>query len=152
MGAKNEAREKNMRKKRGGWCRPLTDSARGSVAIEFAFILPILAALAFGAIDFGRMLWFQEVLVNATRVGARQGTLFQSGNGDPEIQAAIAASLQSGGLASNGLSVTTNGVGSPQGQPLTVTSTIPWNYMVIDKLVPGISNNTLTASVTMMME
>ncbi|MDH5575486.1 MAG: pilus assembly protein [Nitrospirota bacterium] len=127
-------------------------SERGSTAIEFALILPVLASLVFGAIDFGRMLWFKEVLVNATRVGARQGTLFASGNGQSEIEAAITASLAAGGVDPSGLTVVANGVGSPQGQPLSVVATIPWNYIIIDKLVPALSTPNLQASVTMMME
>lgn len=130
----------------------LRQSERGSTAIEFALILPILASLVFGAIDFGRMLWFKEVLVNATRVGARQGTLFAAGNGEAEIQAAISASLAAGGVDPSGLTVEVTGVGGAQGQPLNVESTIPWNYFVIDKLVPGLSTPNLQASVTMMME
>jgi Flp pilus assembly protein TadG len=58
--------------------RKLTKSERGAAAVEFALLLPVIATLTFGMIDFGRMLWFQEVLVNATRTGARQGTLFNS--------------------------------------------------------------------------
>jgi len=130
----------------------LRQSERGSTAIEFALILPVLASLVFGAIDFGRMLWFKEVLVNATRVGARQGTLFASGNGLSEIEAAVTASLAAGGVDPSGLTVVANGVGSPQGQPLNVVATIPWNYIVIDKLVPALSTPNLQASVTMMME
>lgn len=129
-----------------------TQSERGSTAIEFALILPILASLVFGAIDFGRMLWFKEVLVNATRVGARQGTLFAAGNGEAEIHAAISASLAAGGVDPSGLTVVANGVGDPQGQPLNVVATIPWNYFVIDKIVPGLNTPNLQASVTMMME
>ncbi|WNM61941.1 TadE/TadG family type IV pilus assembly protein [Candidatus Nitrospira neomarina] len=130
----------------------LRQSERGSTAVEFALILPILASLVFGAIDFGRMLWFKEVLVNATRVGARQGTLFAAGNGQAEIEAAVTASLTAGGVDSSGLSVAVNGVGGAQGQPLNVVATIPWNYFVIDKLIPAISTPNLQASVTMMME
>ena len=130
----------------------LRQSERGSTAVEFALILPILASLVFGAIDFGRMLWFKEVLVNAARVGARQGTLFAAGNGQSEIEAAVATSLADGGVDPSGLTVVVNGVGNPQGQPLNVVATIPWNYFVIDKLVPAISTPNLQASVTMMME
>lgn len=130
----------------------LKQSERGSTAIEFALILPILASLAFGAIDFGRMLWCKEVLVNAARVGARQGTLFSAGNGQTEIEAAVSASLSAGGVDPSGLTVVANGVGNPQGQPLNVVATIPWNYFVIDKLIPAISIPNLQASVTMMME
>ncbi len=130
----------------------LRQSERGSTAVEFALILPILASLVFGAIDFGRMLWFKEVLVNATRVGARQGTLFAAGNGQTQIEAAVSASLSAGGVDPSGLTVVANGVGGAQGQPLNVVATIPWNYFVIDKLIPAISTPNLQASVTMMME
>ena len=68
-------------------------SERGAAAMEFALLLPVLATLVFGMIDFGRMLWFQEILVNATRDGVRQGTLFNSGNGQSEIQAIISQAL-----------------------------------------------------------
>lgn len=130
----------------------LRQSERGSTAVEFALILPILASLVFGAIDFGRMLWFKEVLVNAARVGARQGTLFASGNGQTEIENAITTSLSDGGVDPSGLTVVTTGIGSLQGQPLNVVATIPWNYFIIDKIIPAISTPNLQASVTMMME
>ena len=130
----------------------VTRSERGAAAMEFALILPILATMVFGMIDFGRMLWFQEVLVNATRDGARQGTLFNSGNGQTEIQQVIAQALNNGGVSASGLSVSVNGVGSGQGNPLTVTSTIPWQFFVIDNLIPAISTNQLQASITMMNE
>ena len=120
--------------------------------MEFALILPILATMVFGMIDFGRMLWFQEVLVNATRDGARQGILFNSGNGQTEIQQVVAQALNYGGVSASGLSVAVNGVGSGQGNPLTVTSTIPWQFFVIDNLVPAISTNQLQATITMMNE
>ena len=132
--------------------RKLTKSERGSAAVEFALLLPIIATLTFGMIDFGRMLWFQEVLVNATRTGARQGTLFNSGNGQSQIQGFVAQSLANGGVPAAGLNVTVNGLGTGQGNPLTVTSSIPWNYMVIDGLIPALSTSQLQATVVMMNE
>ena len=128
------------------------NSERGAAAMEFALVLPLLAALVFGIVDFGRMLWFQEVLVNATRTGARQGILFNSGNGQSEIETFVSQALTNGGLPAGGLSVTVTGVGTGQGNPLTVTSTIPWQFMIIDRIVPGITSNQLTSSVTMMNE
>lgn len=120
--------------------------------MEFALLLPIIATLTFGMIDFGRMLWFQEVLVNATRTGARQGTLFNSGNGSSEIQGFVAQSLTNGGVPPAGLNVTVTGLGTGQGNPLTVTSSIPWQYMVIDSLIPALNTPQLQASVVMMNE
>ncbi len=132
--------------------RKLTKSERGSTAVEFALLLPILATLTFGMIDFGRMLWFQEVLVNATRTGARQGTLFNSGNGSTEIQGFVAQSLTNGGVPAAGLNVAVTGLGTGQGNPLTVTSTIPWQFMVVDGLIPSLTTNQLQATVVMMNE
>jgi Flp pilus assembly protein TadG len=132
--------------------RQFKKSERGSAAVEFALLLPVLATLTFGMIDFGRMLWFQEVLVNATRDGARQGTLFNSGNGQGEIQGFVAQALANGGVGSTGLNVTVNGLGTGQGNPLTVTSSIPWQFMVIDGLIPSLSTNQLQATVVMMNE
>ena len=127
-------------------------SERGSAAVEFAMILPILATLVFGIIDFGRMLWFQEVLVNATRTGARQGTLFNAGNGQTQIEGFVSQALTNAGVPATGLNVSVTGVGTGQGNPLTVTSTIPWQFFVVDKLVPGVTTNQLTSTVTMMNE
>ena len=130
----------------------IRSSERGAAAMEFALLLPVLATLTFGAIDFGRMLWFQEILVNATRDGVRQGTLFNSGNGQSEIQAIISQGLSNGGVPTGGLSVSVSGVGTGTGNPLTVTSTIPWNFMIIDGLVPGLNVTQLQATVVMMNE
>ena len=132
--------------------RKIRSSERGAAAMEFALLLPVLSTLIFGMIDFGRMLWFQEILVNATRDGARQGTLFDSGNGQSEIQAIISQALSNGGVPAGGLNVSVNGIGSGTGNPLTVTSTIPWNFMIIDGLVPGLTVNQLQATVVMMNE
>ena len=54
---------------------------RGSVAVEFALVLPILLLVVFGIIDFGRMLNAQITLTQAAREGARWAALGQPGVG-----------------------------------------------------------------------
>lgn len=130
----------------------LAKSEQGATAVEFALILPILAALIFGMIDFGRLMWQQEVLVNATREGARQGILFGSGNGPTEIEATVSQAVSDGGLDASGLTVSVTGVGAGVGNPLAVTSNLPFQFIVADKLIPGVTTNTLSASITMMNE
>jgi hypothetical protein len=49
--------------------RPLT-SRRGTAAVEFAFILPILAILVFAVIDFGRYIQARLIVTNVSREGA----------------------------------------------------------------------------------
>ncbi len=44
---------------------------RGAVAVEFAFVLPLILMLVFGLIDFGRLLMAQISLTQAVREGVR---------------------------------------------------------------------------------
>jgi len=44
---------------------------RGSVAIEYALILPALLMLVFGIIDTGRVMWTYTTLYRATEAAAR---------------------------------------------------------------------------------
>lgn len=43
----------------------------GASAVEFALLLPFLVLLVFGTIEFGLLLYNQQVLTNATREAAR---------------------------------------------------------------------------------
>ena len=48
-------------------------SHRGAAAVEFALVLIPLIILTFGLIEFGLLMYNQQVLTNATREGARYG-------------------------------------------------------------------------------
>jgi Flp pilus assembly protein TadG len=78
---------------------------RGSVAVEFALLLPVLLLLIFGVIDFGRAINDQITLTQAAREGARLAALGYSA-------AAVQSRAQS---AATGLSPVT----------VTVTSSCP---------------------------
>src|SRR6059058_4755881 len=45
---------------------------RGTAAVEFAFLSPILLALLLGVWEVGRLAQVQQILTNAAREGARQ--------------------------------------------------------------------------------
>jgi hypothetical protein len=47
-------------------------SRRGVVMAEFAIVLPIFILAVIGIIEFGRAVMVQQILVNATREGARR--------------------------------------------------------------------------------
>jgi hypothetical protein len=51
--------------------RHLLRDGRGSSAVEFALVLPVLLVLLFGIIDGGRFLWDFNRAEKATQVGAR---------------------------------------------------------------------------------
>jgi len=46
-------------------------SDRGSVAVEFALLVPVLFLILFGIINFGVLMYNQAVITNASREGAR---------------------------------------------------------------------------------
>jgi Flp pilus assembly protein TadG len=59
---------------------------KGVSAVEFALILPVLVLILFGIIEFGLILYNQQVITNASREGAREGILFNSGE-RPDVTA-----------------------------------------------------------------
>jgi len=61
---------------------------RGTAAVEFALVLPVLLLIVFGIVDFGRALNAQLTLTGAAREGVRLAAL---GYTDAAIQARVAA-------------------------------------------------------------
>lgn len=53
----------------------LIKSSKGQALVEFAFVLPILFGFIFGIIEFGRVMWVQQVLSNAARAAVREASL-----------------------------------------------------------------------------
>lgn len=49
------------------------NSQKGAAAVEAAIVIPLLALMAFGAIEFGLLFYNKQVIVNASREGARAG-------------------------------------------------------------------------------
>jgi Flp pilus assembly protein TadG len=51
---------------------------RGAAAVEFAIVAPVFFMLVVGMIEIGRAIMVQQVLINASRVGARQAAMLTS--------------------------------------------------------------------------
>lgn len=60
-------------------------SQKGSVLIEFVFILPVFLLLLFGTISFSVALYNKTILTMATREGARAGVKFVKDRTDAMI-------------------------------------------------------------------
>jgi Flp pilus assembly protein TadG len=54
------------------------EGRRGVAAVEFAIVAPLFFMLIFGFIELGRAMMVQQVLTNASRVGARSAALMNS--------------------------------------------------------------------------
>ncbi len=72
---------------------------RGSAAVEFALVLPVLLLILFGIIDFGRALNAQIELTGAAREGARLAALGYS-------NAAIQTRVEAAAPSLSGITVT----------------------------------------------
>lgn len=71
-----------MQRRLTNWCSWITDR-RGTAAIEFAFVAPVLLLLTLGVIDTGRMMWTAATLEHAAREGARYASLRGADSSQP---------------------------------------------------------------------
>lgn len=53
------------------------NNQEGAAAVEFAIVLPLLMLLIFGVIEFGLLLYNQQVITNAVREGCRTGVVMR---------------------------------------------------------------------------
>jgi Flp pilus assembly protein TadG len=137
-------------------------SCRNGVAmIEFAFVLPVLMVLAFGIIEFGLLMYNQQVITNASREGARAGIVQASPlpRPDPTYITGVVNAYCASRL------VTFGGTGTPMtdtlgtapcaafGNNLTVSVTYSYQWLVISHFVPGLgTTKTLSARTVMRCE
>ena len=80
---------------------------RGAAVVEFAVVAPIFIMLVFGMIEFGRAVMVQQVLVNASREGARQAVL--DGSSVNEIEDRIDVYLSASGINNENIIYSVNG-------------------------------------------
>ena len=80
---------------------------RGAAVAEFAIVAPIFILLVFGMIEFGRAVMVQQVLVNASREGARLAVL--DGTTVSEIEQRIDFYLNSSTINNETIIYTVNG-------------------------------------------
>jgi Flp pilus assembly protein TadG len=60
---------------------------RGAAATEFAIVAPVFFLMIIGFIEVGRALMVQQVLINASRVGARMAST--TGSTSSGVQTAV---------------------------------------------------------------
>ncbi len=56
----------------------LSRNEKGAAAVEFAILLPLLIFLLAGSIEYGLLMFNQQVLTNASREAARAGIVSQT--------------------------------------------------------------------------
>lgn len=138
-------------------------SQRGASAVEFALILPLLAVITFGIIEFGVYLYNQQVITNASREGARAGIVasiprLPDQGLAPSIDAVVQNYCQShlitfGAQNIPVTTVTGYSANASFGTNLTVEVTYNYSFLAIPNFIPGISRlQQMQASTVMVYE
>jgi Flp pilus assembly protein TadG len=98
---------------------------RGAAVTEFALVAPIFFMMVIGFIEFGRALMVQEVLINASRVGARMAST--TGSSTAAVQTAVTSYATSVAVPSVSVTVSPDPATAIAGTAITVTATVPFD-------------------------
>jgi Flp pilus assembly protein TadG len=129
---------------------------KGAAAIEFAIVLPVLVLLLFGTIEFGLLLYNQQVMTNASREGARFGIVSQTPRKTSQEISNVVANYCGGRLitfgddAAAGPFVSVSSTGTGFQDDLTVLVTYNYDFLVLSNL--GFSQKVLSGQTVMKYE
>lgn len=118
---------------------------RGLAAVEMALMLPIFLLLMLGVMDAARLFWTQGVVRDAAFEGARIAVLNEPTTA--QIETVIVRELASGGVTQP--STIEIGPREPS-QPVDVTVSVPFEFLVIDNLVPSMAEERQVAATAVM--
>ena len=132
------------------WARRTAKNEKGSVAVEFALFLPLFLLVIFSIIELGGAWYQKQMLVSASREGARYASLYS----DPPASAADVQSYVSNFLTQSGFPGTptinvTGSDGSP-GDQVTVQISSAYNFPVLNNLVAGVMGSINLSATTVM--
>lgn len=97
----------------------------GVAATEFAIVVPLFLLFVIGIIELGRGLMVQQVLINASRVGARQAITF--GATSASVKSAVADYAASVTVPTVAVTVAPDPAAATPGQPITVSTSVQYS-------------------------
>ncbi len=116
--------KKSKRPSRSRVGRRLDRKTRGAAVVEFAFVAPIMMLLTMGMLEMSRVVMVKQLMVNASREGARMAVL--PGATTVEVVDRVKDELAAGSVTGTTISVTpTNFEASPAGTPVKVFVSVP---------------------------
>lgn len=123
---------------------------RGAAVTEFAIVAPIFFMMVVGFIEFGRALMVQQVLINASRVGARMAST--TGATSTAVQSAVQSYASGVAVPGVTVAVTPNPATAAAGTAITVTTSVPFNNVSWMSSPWFLGGRTLTANSQMRKE
>ena len=126
----------------------LTRDSKGTVAIEFALVFPVLLLLLFSVIELGSAWYNRQLLVNASREGARLAAL-SSGMEDSDVVSEVQNILSQSGFPGGATVVSSGAAGGPGTLvQVQVSASVP--MPVLGALVPGLDSSPVVTANTVM--
>ena len=115
-----------------------TRNEDGGSMVEFVVVAPVLLLILFGIIEMGFLLYDKAVLTNACREGAREGIVFS----DPRPTVGDITQVVNNYCGTYLISFAAGATpdvdvpptGGNSGDPLTVTVTYPYQFLVFSNL------------------
>jgi Flp pilus assembly protein TadG len=138
--------------------RTSINDQKGAVVVEFALVLPLLILLLVGIIEFGLILYNQQVLTNACREGTRAGIVARSPRLDLTAISGVVNTytqthLVTFGNATSAATTMNNSGGTSFGDNLTVTVTYDYDFLVLSNFISSLAGGlTLSAQTVMKYE
>lgn len=119
----------------------------GQTLTEFALVLPLLALLLFGVIQFGIVFHQYVTLTDAVRAGGRQGAVSRD-LADPEAAVVNRVIGSAANLDTDDIGITVTSTWE-RGSDVTVTATYPYDISLLGVVV---QSGTFSATTTERVE
>lgn len=128
----------------------LRERQRGSTAVEFSLVIPLLMTLLFGAIDGGRLAISRCMLSYSAIVGGRMASVTNTAAAT-DVQNAVVASAPFLGLSAGAVTVAITSGGAPKAFAAratgdTATVTVTYNYQAFLTVFSKFGSRTLSAN------
>lgn len=124
---------------------------RGTVVLQFAFVLPLFLMLVWGTIEFGRMVLVADTLIAAAQEGARAGII--PGSNSNTAKAAANSVLTNTLISGATVTTTPTEISTlDAGDSFTVNASIPFANVSWLPMPFFIKNKVIKASCSMLRE
>ncbi len=142
--------------------KPIKAAARkrraqaGTTIVEATIVFPLMLMLVFGIAEFGISFTRWNSLTNAVREGARVGVVFRApcdpGPVTTLIETTVSNFANSSGIDPANITTVVTGACTGTGTQLTVTSSVPYDYIALAALTGLAPSKDLSARTVMRNE
>ncbi|HUP90326.1 MAG TPA: TadE/TadG family type IV pilus assembly protein [Longimicrobiales bacterium] len=122
---------------------------RGSAAVEFALVTPVLLLVLLGMVEFGRAWNARQTVTEAARAGARVAAVAEQASAD-SARKAVFRVLKGAALDTSKAVITVQGETGNQGTPTTVKVQYSYPFLFLSGASAGNKRSLLLQSSAIM--